>query len=344
MRAACAQIASWRAQGCEPVPIAINLSARQLRNAGFREALGAALREHGIEAWLLEVEITESSLMENPDEAQIALRELKAVGVTLAIDDFGTGYSSLAYLRRFPFDTLKIDRSFVGDISTNADDATIARTIIALAGSLGLTVVAEGVETEQQLAFLVANRCDQAQGYLFAKPVPADAATVLLKSRAPLHAPIARGVRSQTPAVLVVDGKRDRLIEVQQLLQRDSYQLLTASGIADALDVLAKHNVVVAIADETIGDASGAEFLRRVAAIDPQICRVMIGATADRRTPDTGAADAPVQRFFVKGRDDALLREEVKKMARRSYRAPALVRALTRKAVWGFTAKGRKNG
>ena len=186
-----------------------------------------------MEPRLIEVEITESSLMDNPEEAQKALRELKALGVTLAIDDFGTGYSSLAYLKRFPFDTLKIDRSFVRDINTDPDDATIARTIIALARSLSLTVVAEGVETEAQLAFLVANRCDQAQGYLFSRPVPSADATALLRTSAPLHAPAARagaratagGARARLPSAIASS-------RVQQLLQRDGYQVLTASRVA----------------------------------------------------------------------------------------------------------------
>jgi EAL domain-containing protein (putative c-di-GMP-specific phosphodiesterase class I) len=133
-----------------------------------------------VHANLLEVEITESSLMDNAEEALKTLGQLKALGASLAIDDFGTGYSSLAYLKRFPFDTLKIDRSFVRDIPADADDATIARTIIALGHSLGLSIVAEGVETEEQLKFLIANNCDYAQGYLFSRPVPAEESTRLL--------------------------------------------------------------------------------------------------------------------------------------------------------------------
>ena len=180
VQAACEQIAAWRKAGLIPVPVAINLSARQLRHPGFSEAVAKTLAHHGVSADLLEVEITESALMDNLEEALKTLAQLKALGASLAIDDFGTGYSSLGYLKRFPFDTLKIDRSFVRDIPADPDDATIARTIIALGHSLGLTVVAEGVETEEQLAFLIANRCDYAQGYLFSRPVPGAASTRLL--------------------------------------------------------------------------------------------------------------------------------------------------------------------
>lgn len=179
---ACAQISAWRSAGLAPVPIALNLSARQLRHPGFPEAVARMMAKHDVPGCLLEVEITESSLMDNPEEAQKTLAQLKALGVSLAIDDFGTGYSSLSYLKRYPFDTLKIDRSFVHDIPADADDATIARTVIALGHSLGLAVVAEGVETADQLAFLLENGCDHAQGFLFAKPMAAEASTRLLAS------------------------------------------------------------------------------------------------------------------------------------------------------------------
>ena len=181
VEAACEQVTLWRKAGLEPVPIAINLSARQLRQPGFSEAVAKTLARSEVGASLLEVEITESSLMDNPEEALRTLAQLKALGISLAIDDFGTGYSSLGYLKRFPFDTLKIDRSFVSDIPSDPDDATIARTIIALGRSLGLAVVAEGVETEEQRAFLLANQCDYAQGYLFSRPVSGPDATLLLE-------------------------------------------------------------------------------------------------------------------------------------------------------------------
>jgi EAL domain-containing protein (putative c-di-GMP-specific phosphodiesterase class I) len=184
VRGACAQIETWRASGVSPVPVAINLSTRQLRNPGFAELIARTLAAHGVAAGLLQVEITESSLMENPEEADRTLAQLKALGVQLAIDDFGTGYSSLGYLKRFSFDTLKIDRSFVRGISIDAGDATIARTIIALGHNLGLSVVAEGVETSEQLAFLRSNHCDYAQGFLFSTAVGSDDATRLLTREA----------------------------------------------------------------------------------------------------------------------------------------------------------------
>ncbi|MDB5866856.1 MAG: hypothetical protein JWO70_4662 [Betaproteobacteria bacterium] len=321
--AACEQIDGWRAAGLTPVPVAINLSARQLRHAGFSGVVASALARYSIEPALLEVEITESSLMENPEEAQVALAELKAIGVTLAIDDFGTGYSSLAYLKRFPFDTLKIDRSFVRDIPADPDDAMIARTIIALAHSLSLEVVAEGVETEDQLAFLVASRCDHAQGYLFSRPVPGAASTALLEKNEPLYTHSARTTPARAPAVLVLDDELNDLILVQQLLQRDGYQVLIATKIKDALDVLASHNVVAVVSDQRMPEMSGVEFLSRVKRSHPDVMRIMLSGVNDTATMAAAINEGAVHKYYVKGRDDGPLREAIRRVVRRSQQPDA---------------------
>jgi EAL domain-containing protein (putative c-di-GMP-specific phosphodiesterase class I)/CheY-like chemotaxis protein len=318
VQAACRQIAAWRDAGLTPVPIAINLSARQLRHAGFSNAVSKTLVEYGIDAKLLEVEITESSLMENPDEAQIALAELKEIGVTLAIDDFGTGYSSLAYLKRFPFDTLKIDRSFVRDIPGDSDDATISRSIIALAHSLSLEVVAEGVETEEQLAFLLVNHCDLAQGYLFAMPVPGPGSTALLAAKKPLYSHSSRAALGEPPAVLVLDDQVTDLLLVQQLLQRDGCRVLVATNAKEAFDVLATHNVLVVVSDERMPDMSGVEFFSRVKRSHPQVVRIMLSGFNDPSTVVAAINEGAVHKYFVKGRDDDLLRESVRKTIRQS--------------------------
>ncbi len=177
---ACRQLRRWLDAGIPPLRVAVNLSARQLRNADLVSTVREALAETGIPPQLLELEITESAVMDKPDEAIKVLQALKQMGVTLAIDDFGTGYSSLAYLKLFPIDHLKIDRSFVRDIERDPDDAAIAVSTIALAHSLGLRVVAEGVETRAQLEMLQRHRCDEVQGYYFSPPVAAEAATELL--------------------------------------------------------------------------------------------------------------------------------------------------------------------
>jgi EAL domain-containing protein (putative c-di-GMP-specific phosphodiesterase class I) len=153
--------------------MAVNLSARQFRQKNLAQRVEAILRDTGLAAHRLELEITESMVMEDPDEAKQILRQLHESGIGLAIDDFGTGHSSLSYLKRFPIDFLKIDRSFVRDIPGSADDVAIVRAIIALAKSMNLQVIAEGVETESQRAFLDMEGCEEAQGYLLGRPVDA---------------------------------------------------------------------------------------------------------------------------------------------------------------------------
>jgi diguanylate cyclase (GGDEF)-like protein/PAS domain S-box-containing protein len=174
LRTACAQIKAWQAAGLKVPPISVNLSARQFEQKNLKGAVGQILSDAKVDPSLIEFEITESLLMNDPEGAARTLHDLKDSGVKLSMDDFGTGYSSLGYLKRFPIDTLKIDRTFVRDISTDADDATLTRAIINLAQNLRLNVVAEGVETEAQLAFLCLNGCDEMQGYLFARPTTAE--------------------------------------------------------------------------------------------------------------------------------------------------------------------------
>ena len=180
---ACREMKHWIDAGLKPIRVAVNVSARQLRRRDFCETVAGALAESGLSPELLELEITESAVMENPEEAVEILQSLGRMGVTLAIDDFGTGYSSLAYLKLFPIDHLKIDRSFVADIEHDLNDRAIAFGTIALAHSLGLNVIAEGVETEDQLDLLRANGCDEVQGYLFSKPLNSAAAFAFLRAR-----------------------------------------------------------------------------------------------------------------------------------------------------------------
>ncbi len=173
LRRACEQLREWQSFGLPPIPIAVNLSAVQFKRTDLVEAVGGLIKEFGIDPSWLELEITESMIMENVDSTVAALHGLHDIGVSLAIDDFGTGHSSLAYLKRFPMDKLKIDRSFVRDVVEDPDDAAIAQIIINLAKQLNLAVIAEGVETVPQLDFLRQHGCDVAQGYHFSPPIDA---------------------------------------------------------------------------------------------------------------------------------------------------------------------------
>ncbi len=177
LRTACKQHRKWLDEGLPSIRVAVNLSARQLRDGLFVSIVKNVMDETGIKPDGLEIEITESMLMEDAAKAVVALRELHDMGIHIAMDDFGTGYSSLSYLKRFPIDTIKIDRSFVMDITTSPDDAEIIRTIIIMGKTLNRKVVAEGVETEDQLVMLEKYECDEIQGYFFSRPLPADEST-----------------------------------------------------------------------------------------------------------------------------------------------------------------------
>ncbi|HYX66970.1 MAG TPA: EAL domain-containing protein [Burkholderiales bacterium] len=180
LRKACEDLKAWQRSGMPAMPVAVNLSARQFRQHDLDERIRSIVESAGVDPSLLELEITESQLMHDPDHAIRVLERLGAAGLRIAVDDFGTGYSSLAYLTRFPLASLKIDRSFVADVLSDEADATIVRTIIEMAHTLGFTVVAEGVERDSQAAFLRKLGCEQAQGFLFARPMPARDFSMLL--------------------------------------------------------------------------------------------------------------------------------------------------------------------
>lgn len=177
----CAQNKIWQDTGFPPLRVAVNLSARSFKQQNLLETIKRVLRETRLDPNYLELELTESTLMENAEATIKTLQELKAMGIHLSIDDFGTGYSSLSYLKRFPIDTLKIDQSFVQDILIDSEDISIATLIIIIAHSLKLKVIAEGVETQEQLIFLRSQGCDEVQGYLFSQPLPVEAFTQFLR-------------------------------------------------------------------------------------------------------------------------------------------------------------------
>jgi diguanylate cyclase (GGDEF)-like protein/PAS domain S-box-containing protein len=182
LRMACTQAMAWQQAGLPPLRVAVNLSARQFRDQALLEEVRAALHESGLAPQYLELELTESLMMHNVDEAVAAIENLKQLGIALSIDDFGTGYSSLAYLKQFPVDYLKIDQSFIRDMLDEPRVAAIVRSVIALGHSLGFKVIAEGVETAPQLDYLRSNDCDEIQGYYFSRPLTPDAFADLLRS------------------------------------------------------------------------------------------------------------------------------------------------------------------
>jgi EAL domain-containing protein (putative c-di-GMP-specific phosphodiesterase class I) len=179
---ACIQHRAWEAAGLPAIRVVVNLSSRQLRRS-FADTVSDVLQRTGLDARFLGIELTESLLVAHDREDMDTLQALRAIGVHLAVDDFGTGYSSFSYLKHLPLDALKIDRSFVREVTLSVDDAAITTAIIAMAHALGLEVVGEGIETEAQRQVLLEQGCDAMQGYLFSRPVPADQLVPFLASR-----------------------------------------------------------------------------------------------------------------------------------------------------------------
>ncbi len=309
LAAACEQNATWQRQGIPVQPIAVNLSARQFREVGLLAVVQDVLQRSGLDPRLLEFEITESMLVQNEREAIQVLQDLKALGIELALDDFGTGYSSLGYLKRLPIDKLKIDRSFVRDVTSDPDDAIIATSVIALAHEMQLRVVAEGVETEAQLSYLRNHGCDEIQGYYFSRPVPAHEMEQLLvegRRLAPQASP------KQEPVLLLLDDEPSILTALRRLFRRDGYRILATSDPYEAFDLLAQNNVQVVISDQRMPKMSGTEFLNRVKDIYPNTVRIVLSGYTDLQVVTDAVNRGEIYRFLTKPWDDDELRAHVR--------------------------------
>jgi EAL domain-containing protein (putative c-di-GMP-specific phosphodiesterase class I) len=188
LRIACAQAKAWQKAGLPRIHVGVNLSARQFQQRNLLELVRQVLSDSGLDPHCLQLEITESAAMHDVDFTRKVLGNLKEMGVQVAIDDFGSGHSSLNYLKQLPIDDVKIDQSFVRDLATDSNDAAIVGSIVAMTHELNLKVVAEGVETEEQLMFLRDRQCDVVQGFLFSKPVPADVVEQIIARGAPVPA------------------------------------------------------------------------------------------------------------------------------------------------------------
>ncbi|RTL47431.1 MAG: EAL domain-containing protein, partial [Rhodocyclaceae bacterium] len=307
LREACRQNQAWRDEELSGFPISVNLSVAQFRDRSLLDQVRQALDESGLDPHCLELELTESMMMENPEMLIAFLQRTREMGVKIAIDDFGTGYSSLNYLQRLPLDRLKVDYSFVRDITFDPASASICRAIIAIAHNLRLEVVAEGVETEGQASYLARHYCENLQGFYFSKPVPAEEATALLRRHEPL-AKLANDLGARR-TLLVVDDEENVRNALRRLLRGDGYQILVASGATEAFELMAKHEVGVILADQRMPDMSGTEFLRRVKDIYPDSMRVVLSGYTDLETVTASVNQGSVYKFLVKPWDNEALRE-----------------------------------
>jgi diguanylate cyclase (GGDEF)-like protein/PAS domain S-box-containing protein len=315
IRAACEQQAAWAAAHLRVVPVSVNLSPIQLRHGSVLHVVQDAIRRHAIDPKWLELELTESAVMEDPTTAAETLRKVRALGVGLALDDFGTGFSSLAHLKRFPFCSVKIDRSFVNEITRAPDDAAIASAIIAMAHRLGLKVVAEGIETEAQLAHLRAQGCDEMQGNYYSPAVDATTFAALLYAPPRLALPATTPVGQQT--ILVVDDEPGIRAAINRLLRRDGYRVLLAESGPAALDLLALNAVQVIISDQRMAPMSGTEFLSIASRLYPRTQRIILSGYTDLAVVTEAVNRGAVFRFLTKPWDDVELRTQVREALQR---------------------------
>ena len=308
---ACRKIAEWGKSGVGAVHLSVNVSGIQFFVGGLEEEVLKAIKEHDIAPELLELELTESSLMSNAEETITVLQHLKALGIQISIDDFGTGYSSLAYLKRFPIDKLKIDIAFVREVTSNPDDAAIVLAIINMAHSMKLEVIAEGVEKDAQLAYLRRHGCDEMQGYYFSRPLPEEDFEAMLREGRYLQAPADENVVEQQ-TLLIVDDDAFMLDVLTDFLSQDGYRILTAQTAAEGFDVLAQNRVQVILCDQCMPLMSGTEFMERVKNLAPDTFRIMLSAYADL-TPIMAAINhGAIDRFYTKPWKGAVLRENIR--------------------------------
>ncbi|HRI93153.1 MAG TPA: EAL domain-containing protein [Accumulibacter sp.] len=312
---ACRQSRAWRDAGLTPPRLAVNLSARQFESDDLAEQLAAAIDRAGLGSGALEVELTESLALQDIGRVTAILKRIRAAGVTTAMDDFGTGFSSLAHLLRITVDRIKIDRCFVRDILGDRTAAAVALAVIAMAKSLGVKVIAEGVESEAQLKFLRERGCDEMQGFYFSQPLPAHDFALLLRearclSFAGAGATDEEGEASRT--LLLVDGEANITHSLRRLLRADRYRIFTASSGIEGLEILARHRVGVIITDQRMPAMSGSEFIARARALFPDTVRMILSGYTDLQSVTDAVNHGEIYRFMTKPWDDAELRETVR--------------------------------
>lgn len=311
---ACRQNKAWQDAGLPPLVMAINVSVRQFKSQDLVNVVQQALERSGLAPHYLEIELTESAFVEDAEVAIATSHRLHQLGVKLSLDDFGTGYSSLAYLSRFPFDKIKIDQSFVRDITSNPTNAAIANATIALAESLRMSVLAEGVETESQLNFLRQRGCASMQGFLFSRALAADAfATLLRESR---RLPTAPEHETEARTLLLLDDEPNILRALQRLLRQDGYKILATTDPGEAFELLAQHRVQVIVSDQRMPEMSGTEFLSRVKEMYPDTIRIVLSGYSEIETITQAVNRGAIYKFFTKPWDDAQLRESLREAFR----------------------------
>ncbi len=308
------QVRQWRDQGFDDFNIAINVSTLQLLRPNFFGETMTLLQSAGVPPTMVTLEINESALTNNVNFVHETLSHLRNEGISLCLDNFGTGDSSLSALVRYPVDKLKIDRSFIKSAPAGNREAAIARAIIAMGHQLGMTVIANGVESQAQLGFLRRNDCDAFQGYMFGEPMSAESAGLALRRRYLRPESFTESRPDRT--LLLLDDEENVLRSLVRLFRRDGYRILAAGTVRDAFDLLATNDVQVILSDQRMSDMSGTEFLGRVKMLYPDTVRLVLSGYTDLATVTEAINRGAIYRFLTKPWNDDELREHIRQAFR----------------------------
>jgi diguanylate cyclase (GGDEF)-like protein/PAS domain S-box-containing protein len=310
LRQACRQAVAWRRAGLPPVRVNVNLSPAQLAHGGVMASLQAALAEPGADASCLGIELPESALLADLEHTTALLKQIKATGVQVAVDDFGTGMSSMSALRSLPIDMVKVDRSFVHDVTAAPAEVSVTRAIITMAHSLHMRVLAIGVESEGQASLLASNGCDAIQGYWFSPPLPAAGFEALLREGRRLPERFTTRLQRKR-TLLLVDDEENIVSSLKRLFRRDGYHIVTAYSAAEGLQRLTEVDVDVIVSDQRMPGMTGVEFLRRAKDLYPDTVRMVLSGFTELQSIIDAVNEGAIYKFLTKPWDDARLRAHV---------------------------------
>jgi EAL domain-containing protein (putative c-di-GMP-specific phosphodiesterase class I)/DNA-binding response OmpR family regulator len=292
------------------VQVAINVGAQQLHDPAFGPAVAALLAQHGLDPRALTLELTEATLLKDAAASDAALDFFKRIGTCLVLDQFGTGPASLANLRRFPFDFIKIDARFVREAVVNHSAGALTKAIIAMAHNMGIRVVAEGVDTEAQCAFLREHLCDLIQGDFYAPPLPPAEVGELLRADRRL-APHLLRTQTRHRSLLLVDDEANILSALKRLLRPDGYEIRTAASGEEGLELLAQHSFDVIVSDQRMPGMDGADFLRQARNLRPDTIRIMLSGYTELQSVTDAVNEGAIFKFLTKPWNDEQLRHHL---------------------------------
>lgn len=311
LQQACRDMTRLHALGFRDCSIAVNVSPVQIRKDDFIDTVEKALQASGLQPQDLELEVVESAVLYDTDKVITTLQELRNMGVSIAIDDFGTGFSSLSYIKLMPANRLKIDISFIKEVIQNRRDAAITQGVISMAHHLSLEVVAEGVETEAQAAFLRRNNCDLLQGYLFSRPIPFDQLVNFMENSDARSQTTHQSNENKQKTLLLLDDDANILKALKRTLRRDGYHILSTTKVSEAFSMLAENEVEVIISDQRMPEMSGTEFFSQVKAIYPNTVRIVLSGYTDLKSVTDAINQGSIYKFLTKPWDDSQIREHV---------------------------------